>query len=53
MTARKPFLDALVSLLTPSDVLVSCRVGDAPTEVELLTADLSPEYVELNAGGMS
>jgi glutamate N-acetyltransferase/amino-acid N-acetyltransferase len=35
------------------DVLVSCRVGDAPTEVELLTSDLSPEYVELNAGGMS
>lgn len=35
------------------DVLVSCRVGDGPTEVELLTADLSPAYVELNAGGMS
>ena len=35
------------------DVVVSCRVGDAPAEVELLTADLSPAYVELNAGGMS
>ena len=35
------------------DVEISCRVGDAPTEVELLSADLSPEYVELNAGGMS
>jgi N-acetylglutamate synthase/N-acetylornithine aminotransferase len=35
------------------EVTVSCRVGDAPGEVEVLTSDLSPEYVELNAGGMS
>jgi phosphonopyruvate decarboxylase len=29
MTGRKPFLDALVSLLTPDDVLVSCLGANA------------------------
>ena len=29
MTGRKPFLDALVSLLTPADVLVSCLGANA------------------------
>ncbi len=29
MTGRKPFLDALVSLLTPEDVLVSCLGANA------------------------
>ncbi|HSL49356.1 MAG TPA: thiamine pyrophosphate-dependent enzyme, partial [Candidatus Deferrimicrobiaceae bacterium] len=29
MTGRKPFLDALVGLLTPADVLVSCLGANA------------------------
>ena len=39
--------------MSAGDVVVSCIVGGAATEVELLTTDLSPEYVKLNAGGMS
>lgn len=46
-------LEDAARAMTAGDVLVSCRVGDGPTEVELLTADLSPAYVSLNAGGMS
>jgi hypothetical protein len=29
VTGRKPFLDALVGLLTPADVLVSCLGANA------------------------
>ncbi|MEK7715127.1 MAG: thiamine pyrophosphate-dependent enzyme, partial [candidate division NC10 bacterium] len=29
MTPRKPFLDALVAMLTPSDILVSCLGANA------------------------
>lgn len=32
---------------------VSCRVGPTDVSVEVLTTDLSPDYVVLNAGGMS
>ncbi|HEX2056851.1 MAG TPA: bifunctional glutamate N-acetyltransferase/amino-acid acetyltransferase ArgJ [Actinomycetota bacterium] len=39
--------------MADGDVTVSCNVGDAPVEVEVLTSDLSPDYVTLNAGGMS
>ena len=46
-------LEEAAAAMSAGDVVVSCRVGDSPTEVELLTADLSPAYVELNAGGMS
>jgi glutamate N-acetyltransferase/amino-acid N-acetyltransferase len=46
-------IDGAAQAMAAGDVVVSCRVGDAATEVELLTADLSPQYVELNAGGMS
>jgi glutamate N-acetyltransferase/amino-acid N-acetyltransferase len=35
------------------EVTVVCRVGDGAAAAQVLTADLSPEYVELNAGGMS
>lgn len=34
-------------------IAVTCRVGDAPSEVEVLTTDLSPEYVLENAVGTS
>lgn len=46
-------LEDAAAAMSEGDVVVSCRVGDAPAEVELLTADLSPAYVELNAGGLT
>lgn len=46
-------LEAAAAAMTDGDLVVTCRVGDAPVEVEVLTADLSPDYVKLNAGGMS
>ena len=35
------------------EIVVHCSVGDGASEVEVLTTDLSPDYVTLNAGGMS
>jgi N-acetylglutamate synthase/N-acetylornithine aminotransferase len=32
-------------------VEVTCMVGDGPASAEVLTSDLSPEYVTLNAYG--
>jgi hypothetical protein len=32
---------------------VTCAVGPTDVSVEVLTTDLSPDYVTLNAGGMS
>ena len=46
-------LNAAAAAMTNGDVTVACRVGDTSVEVEVLTSDLSPEYVTLNAGGMS
>ncbi|HEX2296337.1 MAG TPA: bifunctional glutamate N-acetyltransferase/amino-acid acetyltransferase ArgJ [Actinomycetota bacterium] len=46
-------LPEAAAAMASGDVVVSCTVGPHPTEVELLTTDLSPEYVTLNAGGMS
>ncbi|MDQ3914412.1 MAG: bifunctional glutamate N-acetyltransferase/amino-acid acetyltransferase ArgJ [Actinomycetota bacterium] len=46
-------LDAAADALRADEVVVSCRVGDTPYAAEVLTTDLSPEYVTLNAGGMS
>ncbi|MFN2587217.1 MAG: bifunctional glutamate N-acetyltransferase/amino-acid acetyltransferase ArgJ [Actinomycetota bacterium] len=39
--------------LSSHEVVVSCRVGDGADAAEVLTTDLSPDYVTLNAGGMS
>lgn len=35
------------------EFVVGCRVGSADTHVEILTTDLSPEYVAINASGSS
>jgi N-acetylglutamate synthase/N-acetylornithine aminotransferase len=43
---------AAVAMKEPSYV-VECRVGDGQGEAEILTTDLSPEYVTLNAGGLT
>lgn len=39
--------------MSAEEVVVSCRVGGADTFVEVLTSDLSPEYVTMNATGTS
>ena len=46
-------LEAAARALSAGEVTVVCRVGDGSGEAEVLTTDLSPEYVKLNAGGMS
>lgn len=46
-------LTAAADALAADEVVVSCRVGDGPGAAAFLTTDLSPEYVTLNAGGMS
>ncbi|MDQ4024913.1 MAG: bifunctional ornithine acetyltransferase/N-acetylglutamate synthase, partial [Actinomycetota bacterium] len=46
-------LTAAARAMAGDEVVVSCRVGDAGCAAEVLTTDLSPEYVTLNAGGMS
>ena len=45
--------DAAAAAMQADDFVVACRVGDAPTEVEILSTDLSPEYVSINATGSS
>jgi glutamate N-acetyltransferase/amino-acid N-acetyltransferase len=44
---------AAAEAMSAGEVTVSCRVGGSGFEAEVLTADLSPEYVTSNAGGMS
>ena len=39
--------------MTGAEIRVSCRVGDGPGTSEVLTTDLSKEYVELNSVGTS
>jgi glutamate N-acetyltransferase/amino-acid N-acetyltransferase len=46
-------LAAAAEEMAADEVVVSCRVGHGPGSAEILTTDLSPEYVTLNAGGMS
>ena len=46
-------LVAAASAMQADEFTVSCRVGDTDTSIEILTTDLSPDYVVLNAGGMS
>ncbi len=44
-------LEAAAAEMTGKDILLRCRVGTGGGSVEILTTDLSPEYVVLNAGG--
>ena len=44
-------LSAAARELTRSDVAVSCRVGRGHGSAELLSSDLSPDYVTLNSTG--
>jgi glutamate N-acetyltransferase/amino-acid N-acetyltransferase len=37
--------------LTADEVVVTCTVGDGPSSVEILSSDISPAYVTLNAFG--
>ena len=46
-------LAAAAAEMSGDEVTVHCRVGAADTFVEVLTTDLSPEYVTLNATGTS
>ena len=46
-------LAAAAAEMSGDEVTVHCRVGSADTFVEVLTTDLSPEYVTLNATGTS
>jgi glutamate N-acetyltransferase / amino-acid N-acetyltransferase len=44
-------LDAAAAQMTGKDIVLRCEVGEGDASVEILTTDLSPTYVELNAGG--
>jgi N-acetylglutamate synthase/N-acetylornithine aminotransferase len=44
-------MDAAARAMTADDLVVACKVGDGPGVAELLTTDLSPDYVRLNAFG--
>ena len=46
-------LEAVAAAMKADEFVVACRVGDTDVSVEILTTDLSPDYVVLNAGGMS
>lgn len=46
-------LGAAAAAMQSDEFAVVCRVGRADTEVEILTSDLSPEYVTINATGTS
>ena len=46
-------LDVAARVMESDEFEVSCRVGNADTSVEVLTSDLSPGYVTMNATGTS
>lgn len=46
-------LAAAAREMESDEVVVRCKVGTVDTSVEVLTTDLSPEYVTINAGGTS
>ena len=46
-------LTAAAAAMQGNEFTIACRVGEADVSVEILTTDLSPDYVVLNAGGMS
>jgi glutamate N-acetyltransferase/amino-acid N-acetyltransferase len=43
--------DAARKVMHSDEFTVSCVLGTGPGEAEILTCDLSPDYVSLNAGG--
>ena len=45
--------EAAAQEMAREEFTVSCRVGRGAGEAEVLSVDLSPEYVVMNAGGMS
>lgn len=45
--------EAAAAAMKRDEFVVACRVGRADTAVEVLTSDLSPEYVTINATGTS
>lgn len=44
---------AAAEAMRADEFTVSCSVGSSDVSLEVLTTDLSPDYVTLNAGGMS
>jgi glutamate N-acetyltransferase/amino-acid N-acetyltransferase len=46
-------LAAAAAVMEARSYDVTCRVGGGPGEAEILTTDLSPDYVTLNAGGLT
>lgn len=49
----EPTFEHPASAMSGDEILVSCSVGEGPGAAEILTADLSPDYVRLNAEGTS
>jgi glutamate N-acetyltransferase/amino-acid N-acetyltransferase len=43
--------EAAATEMTGKDIHLRCHIGAGGASAEILTTDLSPEYVELNAGG--
>jgi glutamate N-acetyltransferase / amino-acid N-acetyltransferase len=43
--------DAARKIMEADEVTVSCTIGSGPGAAEVLSSDLTPAYVELNAGG--
>lgn len=46
-------LSEAAAAMKRDEFVVSCSVGAGDASVEVLTTDLSPDYVTINAGGMS
>lgn len=46
-------MSEVAAAMQADEFRVSCTVGPSDVSVEVLTTDLSPDYVTLNAGGMS
>lgn len=46
-------LDAAAREMDSDEFVVHCRVGATDTDIEVLTTDLSPQYVTINASGTS
>jgi glutamate N-acetyltransferase / amino-acid N-acetyltransferase len=44
-------MDVAAKAMTEDEFVVRCQVGDGDGRAEILSADLSPEYVRLNAEG--
>ena len=44
-------LEGAARVMAQGDIVLACDVGDGPGRSEVLTTDLSPDYVNLNAHG--